>query len=334
MAVNYHRDGDFGKALDNPPILIKANDLHLYAARVTCRMMNQSYRQLVTLLVAGFGCFGTVSAATLKVASLSTVLSDVARNVGGDKVQVEEIVKGGVDPHEFQPSPGDVELVAGANLVLVSGKGMEGYLSKLEDGASGDGKFLNVGDKLGASLKLVDDGKTVEDPHWWHSVANVKKAAIIVRDAFVAADAANKEAFTAGAAAYEAKLDDLDKGVRFKIAELGRDKRKLVTSHDAFQYFARDYGFKIYPIEGVSTAEEPSTRKVAELLGTIKKEKVKAVFFENTQNPKVIGQITRETGAKIGGELYADGLGAPDGDAGTYDAMIRHNVNTIVDALK
>lgn len=273
------------------------------------------------------------AAPALKVASLSTVLSDVARNVAGDKAQVEEIVKGGVDPHEFQPTPGDVELVAGADVALVSGKGMEGYLSKLEESA-GKSKFVDVGDQLGASLQLEEDGRTVEDPHWWHSVANVERATLIVRDAFIQADPADKAAFTAAAAAYEARLAALDKQIRLKVAELPRDQRKLVTSHDAFQYFARDYGFKIYPIEGVSTAEEPSTRRVAELLQTIQTQKVKAVFFESTQNPKVIAQITQETGAKVGGELYADGLGAPGGDADTYEKMMIHNVTTIVDALK
>ncbi len=295
--------------------------------------MNRFY-QTVLALTAASGCVGVAAAAPIKVASLSTVLSDVARNVGGDKVEVEEIVKGGIDPHEFQPTPGDVEKVGGANVVLVSGKGMEGYLSKLEEGAGGGKKFVNVGDEIGASLKLNDDGKVIEDPHWWHSVANVEKAVNVVRDALIAADPADKPAFTAAAAAYETKLEALDKSIKLKVAELGRDKRKLVTSHDAFQYFARDYGFKIYPIEGVSTADEPSTHKVAELLETIKKEKVKAVFFENTQNPKVIAEITRETPAKVGGELYADGLGTPGGDAASYIDMMHHNVTTIVDALK
>lgn len=298
--------------------------------------MKKIHRQILVALIMGLGCIESASAAPLKVASLSTVLSDVARNVGGDKVQVEEIVKAGTDPHEFQPSPGDVELVAAAEVVLVSGKGIEGYLSKLEEGAGGgrNKKFVDVGDQLGASLKLKEEGKTVDDPHWWHSVANVRKAVDIVRDAFIAADAVDKGVFTTAAIAYQARLDELDQEVRLKVAELPRNQRKLVTSHDAFQYFARDYGFKIYPIEGVSTADEPSTRRVAELLGVITKEKVKAVFFENTQNPKVIAQITKETGARIGGELYADGLGEAGGGAETYAAMIRHNVETIVDALK
>lgn len=237
----------------------------------------------------------------------------MARNIGGDKVQVTEIVKAGIDPHEFQPSPGDVKQVAGADVVLISGKGMEGYLSKLEESTGGKSKFVNVGSSIGISLKLKEEKKTVEDPHWWHSIANVKKAVVIVRDALIKADPADKEAFTTAAAAYEARLDALDKEVKLKVAELPREKRKLVTSHDAFQYFARDYGFKIYPIEGISTEDQPSSKQVAELIEIIKKQGVKAVFFENTQNPKVITSITQEA---------------------TYETMIRHNVTTIVDALK
>ncbi len=277
----------------------------------------------------------TAGAEPLKVASLSTVLNDVARRVGGDRVAVVEIVKPGVDPHEFSPSPGDVQAVAGADLVLISGKGLEGYLAKLEDSAGGaKNKYVDVGDQLGASLKLREEGRVVDDPHWWHSVANVKKAVVVVRDALARADAADKDAFAARATEYLAALDKLDNDLKLRVATLPRDRRKLVTSHDAFQYFARDYGFKIYPVEGVSTSDEPSSKQIAELLGTIKKEKVKAVFFENTQNPKVIAEITKETGATVGGELYADGLGTPDSDAGTYEAMMRHNAETIVGALK
>ncbi|MBV8641498.1 MAG: zinc ABC transporter substrate-binding protein, partial [Verrucomicrobia bacterium] len=126
--------------------------------------------------------------------------------------------------------------------------------------------------------------------------------------------------------------DALNNWAKRKVAELPRDKRKLVTSHDAFQYLARDYGFKIYAIEGVSTETEPSDRHVAELIDDIKKQQVKAIFLENTLNPKVTREITRESGAKIGGSLYADGLG--DGDGSTYEGLVRHNISTIVDALQ
>ena len=127
-------------------------------------------------------------------------------------------------------------------------------------------------------------------------------------------------------------LEELKGWVKRKVAELPRDKRKLVTSHDAFQYFARDYGFKIYAIEGVSTQDEPSNKKVGQIIDTIKKQGVKAIFFESIENPKVLKEITRETGAAVGGTLYADGLG--EGAEGTYNGMMRHNVTTIVEALK
>ena len=172
----------------------------------------------------------------------------------------------------------------------------------------------------------------MEDPHWWHSIANMKKATSVVRRQFVEADPTNKALYVKNAAAYLAKLTDLEKWVRQEIAKLPRDKRKLVTSHDALQYFAQEYGFKIYAIEGVSTEDQPSSKKVTDLINTIREQEVKAVFFESIKNPKVITEITKETGAKTGGELFVDGLG--EKEASTYPDMIRHNIQTIVENLK
>ena len=172
----------------------------------------------------------------------------------------------------------------------------------------------------------------IDDPHWWNSVTNVERATVIVRDALIKLDQADQADFEKNAQSYLAKLAALNNWAKRKVAELPRDKRKLVTSHDAFQYLARDYGFKIYAIEGVSTETEPSDRHVAELIDAIKNQRVKAIFLENTLNPKVSREITRETGAKIGGSLYADGLG--NGDGNTYEGLVRHNISTIVDALK
>jgi ABC-type Zn uptake system ZnuABC Zn-binding protein ZnuA len=153
-----------------------------------------------------------------------------------------------------------------------------------------------------------------------------------VRDALIKANPADKDIFTANAAKHLDRLAALEKWAKAKVAELPRDKRKLVTSHDAFQYFARDFGFTIYAIEGVSAEDQPSSKKVAELIATIKAQGVKAIFLENVENPKVLKAITNETGIKVGGSLYADGLG--EGDASTYEGMYKHNVSTIVDALK
>ena len=269
--------------------------------------------------------------AELSVASLSTITTDIAQNVGGDKAKVIPIIKPGVDPHDFQPTPQDVKQIVNADLVLITGKHIEGYLTKLEESVGGAGKFVDTGAAI-PSLKLEEDGKMVEDPHWWHSIENVKKATAVVEKRFSEADPANKATYEKNATAYLAKLKELEAWAKRKVSELPREKRKLVTSHDAFQYFARDFGFKIYSIAGVSTADEPSSKKITDLINTIKREGVKAVFFENVENPKLVAEITKETGAKVGGELYADGLG--DKTASTYPDMVRYNITTIVESLK
>ena len=283
--------------------------------------------------------FAARAADKIKVASFSTIDTEIVQQVGDDHVDVAALVKPGVDPHEYEPTPADLRKVSEAQLILTSGKHLENYLSKLQEATGGKADLLEVGNHL-PSLKMkpgevedgADEGGRIEDPHWWHSVSNVKQATKIIRDELIKLDPADKADFEKNANAYLVKLDALDNWVRRKVAELPRDKRKLVTSHDAFQYFARDYGFTIEAIEGVNTETEASNRHVSELIDDIKKQGVKAIFLESTLNPKVTTQITRETGVKIGGTLYADGLGP--GEASTYEGMMKHNVSTIVDALK
>ena len=276
--------------------------------------------------------------AEIKVASFSTILSEIAQKVGGKNVAITSLIKPGQDPHEYQLTPGDLSAAAAADLVLLSGKGMEEtYLRNLRDALPKQVQMLEVGDQLPGLTKGTDEGKetqkeTMEDPHWWNSVLETEKATALVRDALIRLDGLHIADYQAGASAYLAELKELDSWAKRKIAELPRNQRKLVTSHDAFQYFAKDYGFQIDSIEGLTTEQEPSVSHVTALIAEIKKEGVKAIFLENTLNPKVSIEITRESGAKIGGTLYADGLGPGEGE--TYAGMIRHNVNTIVDALK
>lgn len=270
----------------------------------------------------------------IRVSSFSTILTEVAEEVGGDRVVVTSHVKPGVDPHEFEPKPGDLKIVGDAQLILLSAKHMEGYVGKLKESTGTKGNLVEVGDGF-ASLKMKAEGdpdKVIEDPHWWHSIANVEKAAKIVRDELIKIDAADKDLFTQNAAMYVASLDALQKWTKVELAKLPRDKRKLVTSHDAFQYFARENGFTIYAIEGISSADQPSSKKVGEIISLIKEQGVKAIFPESIENPKVMTEITRETGVKIAPELYADGLG--EGEASTYVGMYKHNVSSIVNALK
>jgi ABC-type Zn uptake system ZnuABC Zn-binding protein ZnuA len=287
------------------------------------------------LLVALEGGFAQ-SQDKFTIASFSTILTEIAQKVGGKEVTVMGLIKPGQDPHEFQLSPSDLQAVSQARLVLTSGKNLERYFSNLRDATKAE--LIPVGDKL-PSLKMrageedqTAQGALIEDPHWWNSVPNVEKATLIVRDELIKLDSAHADEYRANAQAYSAQLQQLNDWVKRKIAELPRDQRRLVTSHDAFQYFAKEYGFTIYSIEGLSTEDEPSLRHVSELVDEIRQQHVKAIFLESTLNPKVSVEITRESGAKIGGTLYADGLGP--GGAATYEGMIKHNVGTIVDALK
>jgi zinc/manganese transport system substrate-binding protein len=287
---------------------------------------------ILPLLLAALFLGSSSGRADISIASLSTITTDLAKNIGGNHVTVVAVIKSGIDPHEFEPTPGDVRKVADANLVLFTGKGIEGYLTKLEEAAgSGSSKFLNIGGDI-PSLTMNEDGKKVEDPHWWHSVGNMKRATRVVAAAFAKADPANAASYQKNAQSYLASLDELQRWIRVKLAGLSHDQRKLVTSHDALQYFAHDYGFTIYPLKGISTNEEPSSRHVREIIEVIRGQRVKAVFFESIENPQAIEQISRETGARTGYTLYSDGLG--EAEANTYDSMMRHNVSAIVDGLK
>lgn len=269
----------------------------------------------------------------LQVACLSTVTTEIVQKVGGDRVNVVGLVKPGIDPHDYEPTPADLKTIADSDLVVASGKGIEGYLSKLQQSSGTKAARLSVGDALPGlrALPGAEGRKSGEDPHWWHSIGAMQKAVNIVRDRLIALQPANRDTFARNAATYQAELDALKRWAAVEMARVPRDRRKLVTSHDAFQYFARDFGFTIYPIKGVSSDDEPSSKKVAELIAIIGKQKVKAIFPESIENPKVMAEITRETGVKVAGKLYADGLG--ENEVGTYDGMYRRNVNTIVSAL-
>ncbi|MEO6741068.1 MAG: metal ABC transporter substrate-binding protein [Chthoniobacteraceae bacterium] len=259
----------------------------------------------------------------LRVSSFSTILTEIVREVGGENVNVTGHVKPGVDPHEFEPSSADLKIVSSAGLILASGKHLESYVGKLREAAGGKAALLEVGDQLPGPK---------DDPHWWHSIGNLRRAIRIVRDELIRLRPDSRAAFSANAAAYTDRLDILEKWVKAKVADLPKNRRKLVTNHDSFGYFAREFDFAVYPIAGLTQNDQPGSKKVAQIISTIREQGVKAVFSEDVENPKVIQQITRETGARLGGKLFSDGLGAKPND--TVDAMFRHNVTTIVEALK
>ncbi len=286
------------------------------------------------MMVCGFGVMGFAQAAELKVASLHPLIGDLLRQVGGDKVEVVDLIGAKGDPHAFEPKPADLVAAEGAALYFVSGMGMEGYLPKLKGILSGKARIVEVGATLPALHGACDheghdhDHEHELDPHWWHSVDLFRRAAGVVADELSAASPANKAVFEANAQAYRVKLDELEKWVKREVVRIPRDSRKLATAHAAFEYFCEAYGFESYPIQGLNRERMPDAAKLAELIATLKKERVVAIFPEKESNPKMLESLTRDSGIKLGGELVADGRGMT-----SYEEMIRGNVTAIVAAL-
>jgi zinc/manganese transport system substrate-binding protein len=264
----------------------------------------------------------------LHVVTSFSILGDLARNVGGDRVNVTTLVGPDSDVHVYTPAPADAKKVADAKLLLINGLGLEGWLPRLLQ-SSGSKAPIIIATKGIAPLKLGSDA----DPHAWQSVANAGIYVTNIRDALVAADPADSEVFRANADAYLTKLDALDREVGEALARIPQNRRKVISTHDAFGYFAAAYGIEFIAPEGVSTESEPSARDIAGIITQIKTSKIPAVFLENISDPRLIQRIAAETGAKIGGTLYSDSLTGENGDAPTYIELVRHNIKTLTSAL-
>ena len=275
---------------------------------------------------------GFAQAAELKVASLHPLIGDLLRQVGGDKVEVVDLIGEKGDPHAFEPQAADLLAAEGATLYFVSGIGLESYLPKLKGILSGKARIVEVGATLPALHGACDheghDHEHELDPHWWHSVDLFRRAAGVVAEELSTASPENKAVFEANAQAYRAKLGELEKWVKREVIRIPRDNRKLATAHAAFEYFCEAYGFESYPIQGLNRERMPNAVKLAELIATLKKERVAAIFPEKESNPKMLESLTRDSGIKLGGKLVADGRGMT-----SYEEMVRGNVTAIVAAL-
>ena len=300
----------------------------------------------------------------LDVVASFSIIGDFARNVGGDRVNVATLVGPDGDAHVYEPTPADATAMAKADVVLVNGLHFEGFLQRLVDTSGTKATVVELtrgvtplefaeeehheaGEAEGHDHEAEEEheheaaeageghghdrGST--DPHAFQSIANARIYVANIADAFCAADAAGCEAYKANAAAYAGKLDALEKDVKDAIAAIPPEKRTIITSHDAFGYFEREYGLAFHAPEGISTEAEPSAADVAKLIDQVRAEKASAVFVENITNQRLIEQIASETGLKIGGTLYSDALSGPDGPASTYIDLMEHNISTIKGAI-
>jgi zinc/manganese transport system substrate-binding protein len=279
---------------------------------------------LFGLILLGLGGAAAHAATPVRVVASFSVLADLVRQVGGDRVRVDALVGPNGDAHVFSPAPADARRLTQADLIVVNGLGLEGWMDRLIRAS-------------GAKAPVVVASKGVRampgDPHAWQDVENVEVYVRNIRAGMIGVDPAGKAAYGAASDRYLAVLAALDRDIRAAIATIPPARRKVITTHNAFGYYQRAYGIRFIAPEGVSTEAEASPRAVAQVVGQIRAEHIPAVFLENISDNRLTEQIARETGARIGPEVYSDALSGPDGPAATYVAMMRHNLTAFVGAL-
>lgn len=324
-----------------------------------------------TLAATSFVAFSPAAWAEdkLKAVASFSILGDFVSRVGGDRVEVTTIVGPNGDAHVYEPKPADVKAVAAAKVVFVNGLAFEGWLDRLVDASGYKGTLIKATE--GIEVEKMSEGghdehaegekkeehaegeaghdhdkdKKAEaggeaghdhgesDPHAWQSAGNAQIYVKNIAAALCAADAAGCDTYKSNAEAYTKELATLDAEIKTAVEKIPADRRTVITSHDAFGYFEHNYGVKFLAPEGVSTESEASAKDVAKLIGQIKQDKASALFVENVSDPRLIEQISKETGVKIGGALFSDALSEKDGPAATYIEMMRHNAKLLTEAM-
>jgi zinc/manganese transport system substrate-binding protein len=297
----------------------------------------------VLLALAAGGCGGAsaagsdsaVSADAIDVVATTTQLGDIVREVGGTSVNVHQILQPNSDPHDYEPRPADVEAAAGAKLVVESGNNLDKWMGAVVKEAGGDPTVLTIApEHTPYTVAGQSSGPEASryDAHWWHDPRNVESATLAIRDALVKAEPAHKDAVVHSAGAYLAKLKTLDAGIQACFDAVPAGARKLVTSHDAFNYFAKRYGITVVGavIPSQSTQAQPSAGQISALAKLVRQQGVKAIYPESSLNPKLADAIARQTGARADYTLYGDTLGPRGSSGDTYLHMERANADAMV----
>ena len=289
--------------------------------------MRRLHLLLICLALVAAACPARAQERLNVVASFS-ILGDFVRNVGGERVSVTTLVGPDGDVHVYTPAPADAKKIADAKLVIINGLGLEGWLPRLVQSSGSKAAIVATTSGI-APRKLGSDA----DPHAWQSVVNARIYVVNIRDALGTIDPANAGVYRANADLYLAKLDGLDREVRDAVAQIPQGRRKVISTHNAFGYFADAYGVEFIAPLGVSTESEASARDIAGIITQVRSGKIPAVFLENISDPRLIRRISAETGARIGGTLYSDSLTGEKRDAPTYIDMVRHNIRALTSAL-
>jgi len=288
------------------------------------------WRALVVCFAALLAGAAPARAERIKVVASFSILGDMAERVGGDRMELRTLAGLDSDAHVFEPTAADARAVARARILLINGLAFDAWAARLAKASGSPAKIVVASDGVKA-LSRASDGSP--DPHAWQDARNALIYVANIASALAAADPSNADAYRANAATYADELRRLDADIRTEIARIPIAGRRVITTHDAFGYFAAAYDVRFSAPLGTSTEQQASAKGVARLIAQIKRENVTAVFVENISDPRLIEQISRETGVKIGGKLYSDALSTTAEPAPTYVAMMRHNVNLLTAAM-
>jgi zinc/manganese transport system substrate-binding protein len=306
-------------------------------------MMNR--RTWITLALGMALAPGAAAQEKLPVVASFSVLADMVQQIGGDRVNVTMLVGPDGDAHVYQPSPADARALTGAKVLVMNGLGFEGWMGRLVRASSFRGITITASDgikpremaeedhghgKGGRMQKGATRPPTVTDPHAWQDLSNGRVYAANIAKGLSAADPAGATTYERNLATYTARIEALDRDVRAKIGTIAPEKRKVITSHDAFGYFGAAYGVTFIGAVGLSTEAEASAADVARIVRQIRRENVRAIFVESMTDPRLVEQIAKEAGGAVGGTLYPDALSPKGGSAATYLDMFQHNVKALV----
>jgi zinc/manganese transport system substrate-binding protein len=291
-------------------------------------------RSVFALTLAFMLCLPTLARAEarLSVVASFSVLGDMVHQVAGVRADVRTLVGPNGDAHSFEPSPKDAARLAKADLVFVNGLGLEKWMERLLAASGYKGPVVVASEGVKAR-SMSEEGATVTDPHAWQNLANGQTYVRNIARALAAADPADADYFRQRAQRYAAELARLDGWVRQEIARVPAEKRRVITTHDAFGYFGAAYGVRFLAPEGLSTESEPSAGDLAKLIQQVRQAKIRALFLENISSPQLMNTIGRESGASLGGDLFSDALSPPDGPAPTYVDMFKNNLPKLVDGM-
>lgn len=298
-------------------------------------------KALTGLLVTSIALLGTPqahAAGEVKAVATFSILGDLVRQVGGDRVELTVLVRAGSDSHVFQPNPTQARSVGQAQVLFSNGLGYESWIRRLLQTANFKGRHVVATQGI-ETLKETSSGSHGHahdevDPHAWQSVGNVKRYVKNIADGLCAVDTTGCAQYRRNEQTYQAELERLEVEIRTAWESVPSEQRKVITSHDAFAYYARAYQVRFLAAQGTSTSAEATTQGIARLVRQIKAEQVKALFVENISNPRLIEQIGRETGIKPAGTLFSDTLSAADGAAPSYAALMRYNTQALVTAIQ